>query len=55
MKKPFKHTDLSNQVCAVKGCNRKIKSNVLARKGNTNGLICYKHWRKQWVRRQDAK
>lgn len=44
MKKPYKHTDLSEQVCAAKkSCKKFIKMNVLKRKTKTGRLTCFKH------------
>ena len=41
MKKPHKHTVMSNQKCDIDGCKHFIKQNVLDRKENKAGLICY--------------
>lgn len=43
MKKPFTHEDLSGKVCTTKGCNKRIKANLLARKpGATKCYDCYR-------------
>lgn len=45
MKKPYTHTDLSTKKCKAKGCEKKLKLNVLARKPDAE--LCYKHWTEQ--------
>jgi len=47
MKKPYKHTELSSVTCSEKGCARKIKLNLVARKPTVNQFKCYKHWVKE--------
>ena len=42
MKKPFKHTDLSDKICSVRECNKRIKKNVLHRQPRAN--LCYEHY-----------
>lgn len=41
MKKPFRHTELSDRHCL--DCDRRLKKNLVARKRNANR--CYKCWR----------
>jgi len=45
MKKPFKHTELSDKVkCHI--CERPIKMNVIIRKPTKRTFTCYKHRRR---------
>ena len=41
MKKPYKFDELSDKVCNVDGCNKKIKKNLLSR--NPNATKCFDH------------
>ena len=57
MKKPFKHTELSDVQCSNPKCaevngkegvtRRRIKKNVVSRAGHTSGLECYPCSRRQ--------
>ena len=48
----FPHTEMSDVVCAVKGCNRLIKKNVVVRKTGTKPLVCYPCHISIWIARQ---
>lgn len=41
MKKPYKHTELSDVLCSVPGCRNRIKKNVVARSPEGKPLICH--------------
>ena len=42
MKKPHAHTALSDRVCVRKGCNNRLKMNLLTRQPDAK--YCYKCW-----------
>lgn len=44
MKKPFRYDELSDTLCSVVGCRRRLKKNVIARVRRAAPLVCYGHW-----------
>ena len=44
MKKGYKHTDLSNKVCAHHECSKRLKMRLVNKREPQNIQLCYKHY-----------